>query len=149
MSAPGIAERSAHPSPGRNAVSLGALWFGVFGGPVAWSIQEIADYATNAHDCFPRMVPLASPLLGADRMWTILGVVSGAAVLLAVAALLVAIHSYRATRSESGGDSHDLLEVGEGRTRFMALSGSIMSALFLLATLVHAATLLMVSACGY
>lgn len=141
--------KTAHPAPARHRVSLAALWFGLFGAPAAWSVQTLADYATNAHGCFPRLYPLALPTIGASRMSAVLGVVSAVAVVIGAAALAVSLHSYQATRHESRGEAHELLEVGEGRTRFMALSGVMLSALFLLASLVHAASVFLLAECSY
>ena len=140
---------TGHPAPARHRVSLGALWFGLFGAPAAWSIQMLTDYSTNAHGCFPRMYPLGSPAMGAARMSLVLWLVSAAAIAIGAAALVVALRNYLATRHEERGEAHELLEVGEGRTRFMALSGVMLSALFLLASLAHAASMLMLANCGY
>jgi len=140
---------TAHPAPARHRVSLGALWFGLFGAPAAWSVQMLADYSTNAHGCFTRLYPLSSPTMGAARMSLVLWLVSAAAVVIGIAALVVALRSYLATRHEWRGEAHELLEVGEGRTRFMALSGVMLSALFLLASLVHAASVLLLAECSY
>jgi hypothetical protein len=140
---------TAHPAPARHRASLAALWFGLFGAPAAWSVQMLADYSTNAHGCYPRLYPLPSPTMGAARMTLVLSLVSAAAVLIGIAALVVALRSYMATRPEWRGVAHELLEVGEGRTRFMALSGVMLSALFLLASLVHAASVLLLAECSY
>jgi hypothetical protein len=140
---------TAHPAPERHRVSLAALWFGLFGAPAAWSVQLLADYPTDAHGCFPHLYPLASPTIGNGPLSTTLVVISAGAVLMAAAALVVARKSYAATRGETGGEAHHLLEVGEGRTRFMALSGVMLSALFLLGTLVHASSLLLLPGCSY
>ena len=140
---------TGHPAPARHRVSLGALWFGLFGAPAAWSIQMLADYSTNAHGCFPRMYPLGSPTMGAARMSLVLSLVSAAAVAIGIAALVVALRSYMETRHEGRGEAHELLEVGEGRTRFMALSGVMLSTLFLLASLMHAASVLLLAECSY
>ena len=109
----------------------------------------LTDYSTNAHGCFPRMYPLGSPAMGAARMSLVLWLVSAVAIAIGAAALVVALHNYLATRHEERGEAHELLEVGEGRTRFMALSGVMLSALFLLASLAHAASMLMLANCGY
>lgn len=140
---------TAHPAPERHRVSLAALWFGLFGAPAAWSLQLLADYPTDAHGCFPHLYPLAAPTIGNGPLSTILVAISIAAVLMSAGALFVSLKSYRATRGETGGEAHHLLDVGEGRTRFMALSGVMLSTLFLLATLVHAASLLLLPGCSY
>ena len=140
---------TGHPAPARHRVSNSALWFGLFGAPAAWSIQMLADYSTDAHGCFPRMYPLGSPTMGGGRLSLVLWLVSAAAVVIGIAALVVALRSYAATRHEWRGEAHELLEVGEGRTRFMALSGVMLSALFLFASLMHAASVLLLAECSY
>ncbi len=61
---------------------------------------------------------------------------------------MTAWKSWRATREEEGGEQEELLEVGEGRTRFMALAGMLLSALFGLAVLFNAIPPFLVPACG-
>ena len=145
----------AHPAPERARASLAVLWFGLFGAPAAWTAQTLVNLPVAAHACFPRLEPLAVPTLDVRD---IVLVVSLAAVVTAALALLVAWRAWTRTRHEHHAGSgagqahpHDaaLLETGEGRTRFMALAGVLTSATFLLVTLLHGATLLLVRPCGH
>jgi hypothetical protein len=143
-----------HPAPARERVSLPALWFGLFGGPVAWSIQTLVNLPVASHGCFPRLDPLAQPVTA------VRGVafsVSLLALAICVAATVVSVRSWSRTRHEhheatGKGSGHDagtaLLETGEGRTRFMALAGVLTSVTFLILSLVHAAAIFLVSACA-
>ena len=137
---------AAHPAPQRGAVSSGALWFALFGAPAAWSVQLLVSYALSSHSCFPRRVPLTAPTLEALPAWE-LGV-AVAALVVALAAGGVAIHAWRATRAEGEGSEHRLLETGEGRTRFMAFAGVLVSGLFALGVVLNLITPILLPACG-
>lgn len=144
----------AHPAPARGVVRPMFLWFGLFGGPAAWTVQTLANTAVAAHACYPRLTPTERPVTGG--LFAITLIVSLVAVAVSIAALLVAWRSWSRTRHEhqeqSGGASehaaqHAALETGEGRTRFMALSGVLMSITFLVAVLAHTASVLIVGPC--
>ena len=139
-------ERQPHPSPHRRRVPRWALWFGLLGAPAAWSLQELVNVSLAGHACYPHDVPLAMPLwpaLGSISIW-----VEAVAVVVCIAAGLVGFASWRRTRNEKPGDAHQLLGSGDGRTRFMAMSGVIMSVLFLIGTALATLNLLTVSPCG-
>ena len=150
-----VTAQPAHPAPARVRVGLPALWFGLYGGPLAWSVQTLVNLPVAAHGCFPRLEPLSSPTTGALR-----GVVAGvsfAALALCVAAVAVAFRSWTRTREEhqSGagsarthGPGNALAETGEGRTRFMALAGVVTSLTFVVVILVHTASIFLVSPCA-
>lgn len=138
---------ASHPAPARGEVGLGALWFGLFGAPGAWSVQLLVDYAVAAHTCFPRLYPLAIPTIGHGGLRATTVVVSVVFLAIGVLAGLTALRSWRATRHETGGHGHWALDTGEGRTRFMAMSGLITSAIFVIAMLVNTASALTVSPC--
>jgi hypothetical protein len=133
------------PAPAHHAVAPAALWFGLFGGPAAWSIQLMANYALVAHGCFPSRQPRSTPLFGG--LWTVALVVSVVAFVVSVAAFLLARRSWLGTREEHPGGREALLEVGEGRTRFMAYSGMLVSALFTAAVLMATIPLFILSPC--
>jgi hypothetical protein len=145
----------AHPAPARARASLGALWFGLAGGPAAWSIQTLVSLPVAAHACFPRLTPLSSPAFGGVRgVVFLLGVMAFGVSALATG---VAWRTWSRTRREEQGssgagarhtESVALLETGEGRTRFMALAGVMTSIAFLLVTAAHAATLFLVAPCA-
>jgi hypothetical protein len=121
------------------------LWFGLFGAAAAWSLQELASYAILAHGCFPAWRPLAALSSPAD--WSAALGVSVAALLIGVTASLTAYCAWQ--RTGAGEESHTThLDVGEGRERFMALSGIIVSLIMLANILMNAVVLLSVPACG-
>ena len=140
-----------HPAPHAGVVSLSALWFGLFGAPAAWAVQLISNYALNAHFCYPGDTPLASPDFGGVRA---VGLVMSAVLLVvAAAALAVAMRSWRRTRQEGrrnrSPDHHETVEVGEGRTRFMAMAGILVSGIFLFGVLMNGLPLIAMPGCAY
>lgn len=144
----GAGTRPGHPAPQRANVSQLALWFGLFGGAFAWTVQLLVNYAVAAHVCYPRAVPLTRPTIGEGAMlWTLI-IVSIITVVIGAAALFVAIHTWRKTSKETGGGSHWLLDTGEGRTRFMAAAAIMTSAVFLLSIVVHFAAVLALRYCS-
>jgi hypothetical protein len=138
MSAPA----AIHPAPPVRTVTPAALWFGLFGAPVVWCLQLLASYALVAHGCYPDAEPMTIPVVPGLRT-LVLG--TGAAAL-AVALLAggSAWRSWRATRHEREA----LLEAGEGRTRFMALAGMLLSAVFVLGIVMNVVPLLLLRPCG-
>ena len=150
-----VSPQSAHAAPARVHVGLPALWFGLYGGPLAWSVQTLVNLPVASHGCFPRLEPLSSPVNGGLRVSVV--VVSIAALTLCVAAAVVAFRSWTRTRDEhqSGAGSARqhapataLTETGEGRTRFMALAGLLTSLTFLVVSLIHTASIFLVSPCA-
>ena len=144
----------SHPAPARGVVRPMSIWFGLFGAPAAWTVQTLVNTALAAHGCYPRLTPTARPVTGG--LFAITLVVSIAAIAVGLAALVVAWRAWSRTRHEhqehSGGASehaagHALLETGEGRTRFMALSAVMMSTTFVVACLAHTVSVLVVGAC--
>jgi hypothetical protein len=147
---------AGHPAPARGNVALWTLWFGFLGAPLGWSLQALANTAVASHGCYPGLYPLSSPTTGGMR--GILFVISLVAIVAGVAALVVSLSTWRRTNDEhqeksgAGSRSHNqstaALETGEGRTRFMALSGVLTSIVFLIVIIAHTAAVFVVSPCG-
>jgi hypothetical protein len=146
---------AGHPAPARGNVALWTLWFGFLGAPLGWTLQTLANTAVASHGCYPQLFPLDKPLTGGMR--GILFVISIVAIAAAVAALAVSFSTWRRTNSEHQEKSgnargHDqstaALETGEGRTRFMAMSGVLTSIVFLVVILAHTAAIFVVVPCG-
>jgi hypothetical protein len=145
-----------HPAPARGHVRISALLFGFFGGPAAWTVQTLVNLPLTSHACFPQLEPVSTPVFGDVR--GVAFALSLAAVLTCAAATLVSWKTWSKTRAEhqgstGAGTSHAqsaaLLETGEGRTRFMAASGLMLSTVFLLVTIVSTITIFIVSPCGF
>jgi hypothetical protein len=137
---------SAHPAPRRGIVPLPRLMFGIFGAPAAWALQTIVNYGVVSHFCYPGDAPVRSPTFGGVRGVAVL--VSAAALLVVLLALVTAYRSWSATRHGHHQEHHELLEIGEGRARFMAFAGVLLSAVFLFAVLMNALPLITNTVCG-
>jgi hypothetical protein len=137
---------SPHPAPGRHLVGLGALWFGLFGAAVAWSVQELVSFAVVSHSCYPDWRPRAAPTVAGT--WTISLIVGLLMVGLGVGAGLRAWRSWRQTREAGGDRIHQQLDVGERRVHFMATSGLVVSGLVLFAILLNLIVVFMAPICG-
>jgi hypothetical protein len=143
---PALPTGTGHPAPRRDRASLAALWFGLFGAPLAWSVQELVNTPVVGHACYPKTEPLPSPSFHATVGFA-LGV-SVVTALVALAALLTAASTWRSVRRGHQGEHAALLEVGEGRTRFMALAGILLGVVFLLGIVMHAVPLFILPPCG-
>jgi hypothetical protein len=147
---------AGHPAPARGNVALWALWFGFLGAPLGWTLQSLANTAIASHGCYPSLYPLNAPATGGMR--GILFAISVVAIVLGVAALAMSFSSWRRTNDEhqeksgEGARSHNrsiaALETGEGRTRFMALSGVLTSIVFLIVIIAHTAAVFVMTPCG-
>ena len=143
-----VMHRLPHPSPQRMRLSPWALWFAILAAPLAWSIALLVNVPIAVHGCFPQDTALSVPIW--SNMGLVVGVVVLIAVAISVAGGIVAWRNWHVTRSESEGSAHHLLEAGDGRTRFMAMTGMLCSGLFLLTLLFSGGMLLMlmVRPCG-
>jgi hypothetical protein len=139
---------ASHPSPHRHRVGLTALGFGLCGGPLAWAMQFNVNYALASHACFPAIAPRASPLPGWEGVSTVMLAINVVALVIASMALVVAWRTWRATRDELRGGSGHLLEVGEGRSHFLAACGAMAGAGFFVATAFNTAALIWVAQCS-
>ncbi|HEU4376499.1 MAG TPA: hypothetical protein VFS02_23600 [Telluria sp.] len=135
-----------HPAPHAGRVSITRLLLLLTGAPVAWAVQIAAGYGAAAYACYPHRDALAAPVL--PHLHGLLIALSVAAIALAALCALLSYRSWRLTRNEVKGDHHQLLDVGEGRTRFMALCALISSVGFGLALLVTTSVLVLVPPCG-
>jgi hypothetical protein len=137
---------TGHPAPHRSRVRLLALLFGLAAAPLAWNLQVLISSALSGFVCYPHAAPLAAPLFPGSR--PIIFAVDLAGILIALIAGFVSWQSWRATSAERPGSFHHLLELGEGRTRFMASAGMLTSLLFLIALSFGLAVSFLVPSCG-
>lgn len=135
-----------HPSPQRRRVRNWVVGFGLLAAPLAWIIQLLFAVGLASYSCYPHDIPLKSELWGWLNLF--LMIVNGVAVVVCIAAGLVSWHIWRLTHTERPGSGHHVLETGDGRTRFFAMTGMLASTLFLLAVLLQASNVLLVPACS-
>lgn len=136
-----------HPAPHRDRLRplLAALI--LYTPPLAWFVQLAVGFGMTSWPCFPSMERHTTPLPGYG--WTSIGTL----VLLLVCALLACTTAFlswrifRDVREESGGGHDALAEMGQGRTRFMALWGLYLGMGFALATLVTLPAFALVPRC--
>jgi hypothetical protein len=137
-----------HPSPHRGRVGLSAQLSGLAAGPAAWIAQLIVDYGLSSYACFPKDAPrLVSPPPGwaGEHLWLL--AINLACLALAGAGFASAYGGWRLTRAEKRGDAHEMLEIGEGRARFLAICGMLGCGVFAAAILFDTLPILGVPAC--
>jgi hypothetical protein len=134
-----------HPAPHRQRVHLVTLIFGAFVGPVVWGLHLIANTAIAGQVCYPGPAPRLTDL---PSLRLLLGASGGIAIVLALIGTYVSYRSWRTTREEREGSHHHLIEVGEGRTRFLAFAGMFTSLVFALVIFCDTFGVLMVPACA-
>lgn len=71
-----------------------------------------------------------------------------AGLLMALAAFAISWRAFERTRDEAGGDQRHLMEVGAGRTRFLALWGMLLGAGFAAATAITAVAFAVLPRCA-
>lgn len=139
---------AAHPAPHRERVGAFAQIVALCGAPAAWSLLELVQYGFASYGCFPGYQPRAHVSLGwTDLRLALLGV-GIAALAVAAVSLAVAWRLFRRTAEEYRGAVGELLEVGEGRTRFLAVWSVLFSVGFLFAILFQILALVLVPPCA-
>lgn len=136
--------RSTHPAPQRARVNLLTLGFGLAAAPLAWSVLILLGEGLTGHACYPGPSSLGSPLF-AVKPSLVVAILLAFAVALAAAA--VSYGAWQSTRREREGRSQELIEAGEGRTRFIAMCGLLTSGGFFVAMLFVASALILVPSC--
>jgi hypothetical protein len=134
-----------HPSHRRRRVGGVRLLVGFLGAPTAWALQMTVSDFLVSYACYPHEQPLSSPRFP----WLHAALIAAYALSVAAgfACAAVAWFSWRRSRRENK-DGHDrTLDIGEGRTRFLALISVYASGLFIVAILFCVFTLLLVPPC--
>jgi hypothetical protein len=128
-----MATAELRPAPPAADVARAALWFGIVGAPAAWTLHELVGSALAGGACHPG--PALGQVLTPSTAWTLDLVLALVALAAGLAALWAAYRSWRRTtgpvRIRPGEASPGgLHEAAEGRARFMALAGILLSAVF-------------------
>lgn len=148
MSAGHLLGPREHPAPHRDRVSLAALLLALAAGPAAWILQLSVDFGVAAAACQPGGVPRAAPpASGWGPEHVFLVCVNLACLAISVAGGMVALAAWRRSRQEKSGGAATLIEVGEGRTRFLAACAMMAAAGFAVAILFDTAWPLFVPSC--
>jgi len=136
--------RSVEPAPQAGRVRPSVLLWGIFAAPVACALHTVIGVPLSRWSCPSDVLP--APNAGWVRpMLIAIGVV---ALLIALSGLAVGIRAWRRTHAEHRGGAAALLEVGEGRTRFLALWAVLISGLFAAAVVFNIVSLAIVPLCA-
>ncbi len=140
--------RAQHPAPHASRISLGESFFALFGGPLAWLVQLSCGYALASQPCFREGSRAIAP--PAALLWTTPAMMGLTAIAVAVslAAFALSKRAFNRTRDETQGGGRRLMEVGVGRTRFLALWGMVLGAGFAVAAAITAVALIAVPRCA-
>ncbi len=136
------------PAPHAEKVALGESFFALFGGPSAWLLQLCGGFALASQPCFLDGERRWLPRLGTQWTWSVLLALMSIAVIVALCALLISWRAYRRTRFEQPGDHHQVMEVGAGRTRFLALWGIVLASGSVVATATTALAFIFLVRCS-
>lgn len=134
-----------HPSAARGAIGVGVLLYGLIAAPCAWLAAQVASSTLAQAACFPQDTPLRIPAFPGVHLAH--GLALAIALAVCASGALLAYGAWRRTRGEHQGGGHVLLDIGEGRSRFLALAGVMTSLGFLVATLFSIPAALLVPAC--
>jgi hypothetical protein len=136
---------AAHPAPHRHTINFRLLAAALIATPAIWGVRLVVNYGIDSHYCFPG-TQRSSGL--PDWAWPTLLGVDLLAIVVAVASVLISLISWRLSREEFAATSGPLIEIGEGRTRFLALWGLMTSIGFLIALGFDLVALWITPACG-
>ena len=137
-----------HPSPHRDRVAPWTALLALAAGPAAWILQLCVDFGVATTLCEQGGAPRAtSRISGWGGEDVFLVCVNLACLAIALAGGLTALAAWRRSRAEKPGGANAALEVGEGRTRFLALCGMLTAAAFAVAILFDTAWPFFIPSC--
>lgn len=139
--------QQSHPAPHRHRTSLGGLFFALSAAPCAWLVEHLVGYGLSSRACYPGSRQLTSPIASWAAMRPALVFLALTCLGLALLGGWIAGRSWRATRTETAGEADDLLEIGAGRSRWMAACGILVTVLFAAAILVDGLVLAAAPTC--
>lgn len=135
----------AHPAPHRNNINFALLASALIAVPSIWGMRLVANFAIDSHYCFPGEI--RSDTLPSWAWPTLLGL-DFLAIAIAAVGIGISVTSWRRSRDEFAASSGPLIEIGEGRTRFLSLWGLMISVGFLIALVFDLVAVWIVPTCG-
>lgn len=114
-----------------------SLSFSFFAGPAAWALQLLIGYGLLAHAC-----------MAGTKLWIFL--VNGAAVVIVFIAAVLAYRNWRGyanSRDPGSGSMIFDIESSISRQEFIAISGALLSSVFLLLILVTGIAMIFLNPC--
>jgi hypothetical protein len=135
-----------HPAPQRHDIALGATLFALGAAPGAWLIQLLVGFAATSYFCDPGQ---AHPIVTQVPGWLapVVSIVNLLALVIALAGLATGFLLYRRIAHEQEQPSGGLIDVGEGRTRFLVTFGMFSSAAFGIGILANSFSLFVMPLC--
>jgi hypothetical protein len=137
-----------HPSPHRGRVGLVALFYGLFIAPVAWAGNLMITYALATHACYPGHDPLVQIAPDFRFAWPLILALFLATLVLCASGFAVSLRNWSISGTESEGHFHDLLDAGEGRTRYLSVIGMAYGVVFFAVTVVGVIILAIIPLCA-
>lgn len=134
-----------HPSAGRPEAKLSLLLYGLVAAPCAWILAQVFCSTLASQACHPKYEPLATTSISGAPLAQAIAL--GLAGVICASGAFVAYEAWAQTRGEHRGGSQTLLEIGEGRARFMALAGLLTSLGFLVAVVFSIPAVIFVPLC--
>jgi hypothetical protein len=120
----------------------------VFGSGIYWAGHLMLNFALGVHACYPGSIPLAPPDSGAGWAWPLILGLDILNLVLIATTFWVSLRIWQLTGQESEGHHHHLMEIGEGRARFLGIVGMSFAMMFFLISLTDTITLAMVPICA-
>lgn len=132
---------------GPDARKAGFLWllFGCSAAPLFWLGQLMLGYGVTAYICYPGDHP--QTLAQSGPLFVALVAFDIVALAACAAGAAVSWSAWQRTKHEESGQHHHALQIGEGRSRFLALWGLMSSLWFFAAVLFTAIASVTVPTC--
>ena len=129
-----------HPSPHRLRVGLFPLVISLLGAPGAWIIQMLGSEVLAGNGCIHQG-------FAARHLMMCLYALSITCFFIGTFSCITAWVSWLKAKHELEGESKHVMNIGEGRTRFLVLLGVFSSLIFIIAILFTGSALVLVAPC--
>jgi hypothetical protein len=139
---------AAPPAPHRRRISIAALFSALLAAPLAWSAQLLVNYGLASHACFAKETPSHFFRRGWEWVGSATIAVNLACLAIAITAIIASLSIWRRTREEAPGGHESALDIGQGRTRFLAIWGVWSGVWFALQILFATVAIFWVPPCG-
>ena len=125
--------------------------YGLLVAPLIWSVQLYLNYGLASHACFPDRTPRASFLPGWEQLWVVLLLVNLVCVVICAIGLLSSGYSWRRLRNPpaiAAEADNQPADTSEERLRSFAVSGLMVTGVFMAAILFNTIFLWALSTCS-
>jgi len=139
-----IAAATGHPPPASGRFGTGLLSFILLSSPAIWFLQTVANYGLVSDVCSVGRLPAP----GNGWLWPLVLAINLAAIVVAAAGIATALSTWRRARHDEPGPTYGMVEVGEGRTKFLSVWGVTGGVAFALGICFSTVALLLVPVCS-